>query len=121
MPGDANIVYRSNPDAKQQAHDAIFAGIRDVFELDIKPEAQQNTPVLTGNNRRSIDTEVTQTEQGTVAQLFTQSGYGGYIETGTHKMKAQPYLWPAVVKFIGKIQALVGTNFGLAQRWEGPK
>jgi hypothetical protein len=29
------------------------------------------------------------------ATLFTQSGYGGYLEIGTSKMKAVPYLQPA--------------------------
>jgi len=43
------------------------------------------------------------------AGLLTTSGYGGYLEKGTRKMRAQPYLRPAVRKSVGGIrQALRG-------------
>lgn len=103
-------------EAKIEIHDAALTGITEVFELDIVPEAKRLSPVSpdnpkivgtkyvdTGHNRRSIDATVTDTPDGPQATLFTQSGYGGYLEVGTSKMIARPYLWPAVQAFIGRL------------------
>lgn len=90
--------------AKRSAQQAIFKATQEVFQLDIVPAAKQGSPVLTGHNRRTIDADVTQKENGAKALLYTQSGYGGYLELGTSQMKAQPYLWPAFQQFIGNIR-----------------
>jgi hypothetical protein len=47
------------------------------------------------------------TDKGVEAKLFTQSGYGGYLELGTSRMRAQPYLWPAFIENIDKLPASV--------------
>lgn len=124
---DAILQLNLNPEAKQSAQDAIFAAVKEVFELDIKPEAVTTSPVTpqgyehnialhkkspggTGHNRESIDVEVTKGVQGTEAQIFTQSGYGGYLELGTSKMRPQPYLFPAFQKFAEKISEITGRN-----------
>jgi hypothetical protein len=106
--------------ARQMVNEIILAVTQDVFELDIKPAAVEMSPVTeegflrnleleavhklggrrpggTGHNRRSIDVTVAVSDRGVEAQLFTQSGYGGYLETGTSKMRAQPY------QHVGKI------------------
>src|SRR4051812_35668671 len=95
----ALMAYKPRPHAKRMTQQAIFEAVQEVFEIDIKTAAKQNSPVKTGTNKRSIDTEVTQTSKGVQAELFTQSGYGGYLEIGTSKMKARPYLIPAFDKF----------------------
>lgn len=99
---------------------AAFAETQDTFELDIKPEAARRSPVTeagmahnealkrkrpggTGTNRRSIDVSVVDGPNGPHAELFTTSGYGGYLEVGTSRMAAQPYLYPA---FVLKIKGL---------------
>lgn len=82
-------------EAKVGALEKIFAIVQETFEIDIKSVAKQGSPVLTGLNRNSIDTEVVQNPGVVEATLFTQSGYGGYLEIGTSKMKAVPYLQPA--------------------------
>jgi hypothetical protein len=126
----ASIEFRSRiPQAVSKVHADISTAVRDVFELDIKPDAVENSPVTpeglernlalkaqgrlsrppggTGYNRRSIDVTVTDTEKGPQAQLFTQSGYGGWLEVGTSKMRAQPYLFPAFQRHIPKLPANV--------------
>jgi HK97 gp10 family phage protein len=117
---DGFVEFRPNPNIKAQFRAAQLRAVKEVFELDIKPEAVANSPVTeaglahnlslhrhrpggTGTNRRSIDTEVIDTPKGPQATLFTQSGYGGYLEIGTRFMAAQPYLWPAFRKFVNKI------------------
>ena len=45
----------------------------------------------TGHNAASIQYSVV----GLNGEVFTQSGYGGWLEVGTSKMAAQPYFRPA--------------------------
>jgi HK97 gp10 family phage protein len=111
LPTDAKWEFNfRTQSAKKKTQDAIYRGIQETFEVDIKAEAKRGSPVLTGNNRRSIDTEVSQQENGVLAELFTQSGYGGYLELGTVKMEARPYLWPAFQKFRKKLGEQIGRN-----------
>ena len=48
-------------------------------------------PVDTGRLRNSI----THTQDSKYAYVGTNVEYGKYVELGTHKMKAKPYLKPA--------------------------
>ena len=67
---------------------------------EIANDAIKDSPVLTGNNRRSIMFEVG--PGGEVAKtdkegaVYSTSGYGGYLETGTVRMPARPYFKPAL-------------------------
>lgn len=85
---------------------ATKRGLQDVV-VDIANDAIKLSPVLTGNNRRSIKFEVG--AGGEVAKdegegaVYSTSGYGGYLETGTVKMEAQPYLKPALDMNIHKL------------------
>lgn len=82
-----------------------------------------------GTNRRSITVEVTKDgvptvvggtgldkhgepfdrsggvaqQTGIAAAIFTQSGYGGYLEVGTRYMSARAYIYPNVERFISKV------------------
>lgn len=132
----SEVIVNINLGAKAQAHALIYKAVRDVFNLDILPEAVKNSPVTpegmaynqakfdsqnhrpgtkidpvrlkgTGHNRQSLDVEFTETPSGPQAKLFSQSGYGGYLEVGTSKMRAQPYIWPAWLKFKDKLATLI--------------
>ena len=72
---------------------AMQDGLRDTI-VEIANGAINGSPVLTGNNRRSIKYEA----KGLTASTFSTSGYGGYLETGTSRMGAQPYFKPALDK-----------------------
>jgi len=89
---------------------AILQGLRDTI-VAIHNDVVELSPVKTGHNRRSIASEVSR--MGTVTQgddaqpekvvddsldeaaCYSTSGYGGFLETGTSKMAAQPYFRPA--------------------------
>ena len=58
---------------------------------EIEGTAKELSPYLTGNNRRSITRDV----KGLVGRVYSTSGYGGYLETGTSKMVSRPYFYPA--------------------------
>lgn len=70
----------------------------------ISRRAKQYCPVKTGTLRRSIRHKVT-TEEARVSAGGEFPGvgspvkYAGYVELGTHKQAAQPYLRPAVESF----------------------
>ena len=79
-----------------------------VWSASIKPPS----PRLTGHNRRSIVGEVSglgEVRKGADAEpdkqvndsklegaVYSTSGYGGFLETGTSRMGARPYMKPAL-------------------------
>jgi HK97 gp10 family phage protein len=81
--------------AQKEAHDAIFEAEREKFE-QAKIDAQSLSPKDTGKNAESIQVRVSRATLK--ATIFTESGYGGYLEVGTQKMGARPYIYPAVTK-----------------------
>jgi hypothetical protein len=105
--------------------DTIALSVSQVFEADIKPMAQELSPVDRGTNRRSITTETQRTPDGSVmAEIFTQSGYGGYLELG-HRVhigkrgssefsdtpvQGKPYIYPAFMANQDKILEACKTN-----------
>ena len=132
----SEVQVNINLEAPKLVKAQIDKAIRDVFQLDILPEAIRNSPVTpegmaynqakfdsknhrpetkidpvklkgTGHNRQSLDVEFTNTQSGTQVKLFGQSGYSGYLEVGTSKMRAQPYIWPAFLRFKDKIAELL--------------
>ena len=116
-------------DALLSVKAGVLSATQDLFDEEIVPTAKELSPGTaegyqrnvaekkkhpsgTGTNRRSIDSTVTETAEGVQAQLFTQSGYGGYLELGTSKMRAQPYLNPAFEMHIGKLSEKVKEKLG---------
>lgn len=41
------------------------------------------------------------------ARVYTQSGYGGYLELGTARMKARPYIFPAFNQQASRLKSLL--------------
>ncbi len=101
-------------EAMYYMNDALFAATEDVF-AEITYAAAERSPVLAvatkerypGENRESIDSRVTRVQKGVKARLFTKSGYGGFLELGTVKMAAQPYLFPAFEEHISQLPEAV--------------
>jgi len=93
----------------------VQLGLKDVM-VDIANDVIKGSPHKTGHNRRSIAYKLGSvkvalgTPQGdepdfinwepelkeSEAAIFSTSGYGGYLETGTRKMGARPYFKPAL-------------------------
>lgn len=103
--GDAIVEFRSRtPEARAQITAATLQATRDTFLQDMVPEAKKTSPVRTGHNASTIDATVVEGPKGVEAKMFTESGYGGYLEVGTRKMKAQPYLWPAFLNHVDDLK-----------------
>lgn len=61
----------------------------------IENEATELVPVLTGNLKRSIHTEVEEQRNEIVADIGTNVDYAEAVEYGTKNRPAKPYLRPA--------------------------
>jgi len=90
-------------------------GLKDSV-TDIANDAIKGSPYLTGNNRRSIKYEVgpggevaTREMEGAV---YSTSGYGGMLETGTVKRSATPYFKPALDKNIKNLPKNIKAHLG---------
>lgn len=59
---------------------------------EIAEDAASNAPVDTGRLRGSIETSVS----GTTATVEATAPYSAYVEEGTSKAAAQPFLKPAL-------------------------
>ena len=97
----------------RQVTEASKMAMRDTT-VEVVHDSVQLSPWLTGNNRRSLVGEVS--GMGGVASggegrtermvddskiegaVYSTSGYGGYLETGTSKMAARPYIKPSLDK-----------------------
>lgn len=63
--------------------------------------ALRNVPVDTGHLKRSITLEVS----SMTAKVQEHTEYGKWVETGTRKMAAQPYMKPALNSVEGQFVA----------------
>lgn len=105
MPSDALVQFNNRiPVAKLKFEEALLQATRESFLQDMVPAAKRASPVLTGHNASTIDATVEPTDAGVAAKLFTASGYGGYLETGTSRMHPRPYIQPAFAENIGKLK-----------------
>ena len=100
---DVQFKFKPNPAAMAKLNGALFRALDETLDFDILPDAVDGSPHITGNNARSIATETEEVGGRVEGTIFTQSGYGGYLEIGTSKMAARPYLWPAVESHAPKI------------------
>jgi len=75
--------------------------------FDIEATAKARVPVKSGTLQRSIAAEVEQFS----ATIAPHTEYDAYVELGTYKMAAQPYMRPAAdmhePKFVAAIDEIV--------------
>ena len=64
--------------------------------LQVDRAAKQGCPVDTGRLRSSITNELGTDADGLVAVIGTNVDYAPYVELGTSRMAAQPFLLPAL-------------------------
>lgn len=62
-------------------------------------------PVDTGNLRNSI-THLVQSDEP-AAYIGSNVEYAAYVELGTYKMKAQPYLKPAIADHVNQYKQII--------------
>lgn len=75
----------------------------------IASSARSRAPVDTGYLRSSISS--VSVEAGKTAEVIVGANYGAYVEYGTYKMAAQPYLGPAVDEHEAEFFGMFGPVF----------
>lgn len=97
MKIESNVDF---PGVKEKIEKAGADALKNVI-VKIANEAKHDSPWLTGNNSRSIDFEAKEL----TGSVYSTSGYGGFLETGTARMPARPYMKPALDRHIGELPA----------------
>jgi HK97 gp10 family phage protein len=105
---------RIENDKTEAVKKAVTNEVRALTEsaLIVEGAAKANCPVDTGNLRSSINHKV----DATTAQVGTNVEYSEYVEYGTSKMAAQPYLRPALDSNIEAIKRVMKEKYGVAIR-----
>lgn len=83
----------------------LTQGIENALEaigMQVENHAKAKCPVDTGNLRNSI----THTSDSESAYIGTDVFYSGYVELGTSRQRAQPYLRPAVVDHVDELKRI---------------
>jgi len=99
---DMTEVYKGLDKLSDKTKKAAEGAMKDTV-VNIANDAINGSPVDTGNNRRSIRYLTKQLH----GEIFSTSGYGGFLETGTRFMGARPYFKPALDRHIGKFTKIM--------------
>lgn len=90
--------------------EAVYRALFKIGAL-VETEAKTIVPVDTGRLKNSL----THVEKKKGNEQYTEVGskveYASYVETGTSKMKAQPYLRPAIERNRSQIQSIIDNEF----------
>ena len=91
--------------------------LRQVIQIaarNVEAEAKRRVPVDTGATRNSI--AVTTESDGLGASIGPSTEYSAYLEFGTSRMAARPYMRPALEKERGPFIAAVTATLREAER-----
>lgn len=102
----AEIVYDRFPEIARKLPREVGKIVQETL-FDIETYAKLIVPVDTGALRASIQTEM---DRPTGGSVFTNMEYAHFVELGTSKMAARPYMTPAGerarVNFMSKMRNL---------------
>lgn len=111
MPDAFRIVV--DPRADGMIGEALLAFVAEKLGPKIQDNAKRTVPIDTGDLKNSIIVQVERTGDDVTLQVGVDldapgvkhppTNYGRYVEEGTSKMAAQPYLRPAVYQARGAI------------------
>jgi len=73
------------------------------WAADVKALAKQLVPVRTGHLRSSIYSKISEW----VAQIGAEATYALFVELGTRRMQARPYLYPAIREYLPQLEQII--------------
>jgi HK97 gp10 family phage protein len=85
------------------------------WAADVKALAKRIVPVRTGHLRSSIYAKI----QGWVAQIGAEATYAMFVEFGTRYMRARPYLYPSIQRYLPQLEAIISEAIEHAKREAG--
>ena len=100
LTGSVKIEFNNFPYIRQAMINEVQKAVKETGE-EIIGEARRLVPVRTGRLRDSLKTGKVEKEVGTdpahfAVNLTSDAPYWGYVEYGTYKMAARPYIRPAI-------------------------
>ena len=99
-----DVKITSNRAAVEEASTEAIARALEAIGLQAEGYAKMLCPVDTGILRKRLTHEVDTSAQA--VQIGTNVEYGKYVEYGTSRMAAQPYLQPAVYDNLDEYAAM---------------
>jgi hypothetical protein len=117
MPIDLDIKINLQGTLIARINNAAKAGVRDLMDNVVLPAAREMSPK--GTIRRegavsSADSLSTLTRiRGNRIEAFlrSNSGHGGFLEKGTSKMAARPYMQPAFERALPELNSILKARF----------
>ena len=92
--------------------------LKDVI-TDTLADSVKDCKKVTGNNARSLTMEVSGIGLNQIVDpskmegaVYSTSGYGGYLETGTSKMAPRPYIYPSGQKHVPEFPKRLKEHLG---------
>ena len=73
------------------------------WAADVKDSAKQLAPVKTGHLRSTIYAKI----QDWVAEIGAEATYALFVELGTRRMQAHPYLYPAIQEHLPELEQII--------------
>jgi HK97 gp10 family phage protein len=91
--GAWRVVFTGGDDLEAE----VAKQVLDPILTSIRQDARRLVPILTGRLRGSIRQE----REGLTGRVGSDVEYAGFVELGTSRMAAQPYLAPALYRARG--------------------
>jgi HK97 gp10 family phage protein len=102
MKSSLKVISNNSP-AMQNAVDAQLKQIIKQATFGVEGHAKKNAPVDTGNLRNSIQSTVS--DNGLRGEVTAHAEYAIYVEMGTVRTPAQPYMMPALRSVLPKLRS----------------
>jgi len=92
------VIERFDSEMRRRVHEQLASWAEEVEAL-----ARHLVPVRTGYLRSSIYAKI----QEWVAEIGAEATYALFVELGTRRMKAQPYLFPAIQEHLPRLEQII--------------
>jgi len=106
------VKYQSYRRQVKQRMDTAKKNMLDAVGIAAKNYVKFVTPVDTGALRASINYKTSENAVH-VGSTLTKEDYPVYVEKGTRKMKAQPYIEPGIMLNLGSLRSIARRNYKL--------
>lgn len=108
---EVTVIEDARGDVYRRIMTEIEASLEEIG-LVAEGYAKRKCPVDTGRLRNSITHQVEAGERSGKVYIGTNVEYAEYVELGTFRQKAQPYLKPAAADHVSTYVRIVRKHFG---------
>jgi hypothetical protein len=107
MPEEGYTLNLRTEEAQKLIQEAEYAAVNEALAATVEDARsmcpRSEHPRHATHNADTITKRLRRTDAGLKGTVFTESGYGGFIERGTANMAAHAYVYPAAIKHLPEI------------------